>query len=186
MVDFFGLSLTALVVTCSIPNVPLLHIDDLRQIAAITSCLVTFKLFYWLRLFENTAFYILLLKQTLKDIKIFIVLIFVALATFGIPMIILNFNRQEENKVVDGLFSFWFLNMMINQYLLALGEFSIEKFHDNPQAILCYFFFVCATFITQITMFNMLIAIMGDTFEQITENRALNSVKSRLELMGDL
>ena len=32
----------------------------------------------------------------------------------------------------------------------------------------------------------MLIAIMGDTFEQITENKALNSTKSRLELMGDL
>ena len=113
-------------------------------------------------------------------------LIFVALATFGIPMIILNFNREVENQVVDGLFSFWFLNMFINQYLLALGEFRIENFANNPQSILCYFFFICATFITQITMFNMLIAIMGDTFEQITENKALNSTKSRLELMGDL
>ena len=154
--------------------------------AAVASCFVILKLFDWLRLFENTAFYVLLLKQTLKDIKIFIVLIFVALATFGIPMIILNFNREKDNQVVDGLFSFWFLNMFINQYLLALGEFSIDNFAENPQSILCYVFFICATFITQITMFNMLIAIMGDTFEQITENKALNSTKSRLELMGDL
>ena len=35
-------------------------------------------------------------------------------------------------------------------------------------------------------MFNMLIAIMGDTFSQITENKDLNATKSRLELMGDL
>ena len=35
-------------------------------------------------------------------------------------------------------------------------------------------------------MFNMLIAIMGDTFEQITENKLLNATKSRLELLGDL
>ena len=32
----------------------------------------------------------------------------------------------------------------------------------------------------------MLIAIMGDTFSQITENKDLNATKSRLELMGDL
>ena len=185
-VDAAGLILTAIVVTCSAPVDPLLEIEDLRQMAAVASCLVILKLFDWLRLFENTAFYVLLLKQTLKDIKIFIVLIFIALATFGIPMVILNFNRESDAQVVDGLFSFWFLNMFINQYLLALGEFSIDNFANNPQDILCYFFFICATFITQITMFNMLIAIMGDTFEQITENKALNSTKSRLELMGDL
>ena len=35
-------------------------------------------------------------------------------------------------------------------------------------------------------MFNMLIAIMGDTFSQIMENRLVNATKSKLELMSDL
>ena len=35
-------------------------------------------------------------------------------------------------------------------------------------------------------MLNMLIAIMGDTFERVIENRELNSTKTRLELLGDL
>ena len=72
--------------------------------AAIASCLVVIKVFYWLRLFEYTAFYILLLKKTLIDIRIFMILLFVALATFGIPMIILNFNRGKDNEAVEGLF----------------------------------------------------------------------------------
>ena len=35
-------------------------------------------------------------------------------------------------------------------------------------------------------MFNMLIAIMGDTFDKITENKELNAIKSKLQFMGDL
>lgn len=35
-------------------------------------------------------------------------------------------------------------------------------------------------------MFNMLIAIMGDTFDKITENKDVNSIKSKLDLMADL
>ena len=51
---------------------------------------------------------------------------------------------------------------------------------------MCYIFFMFATFIVQIVMFNMLIAIMGDTFDKITENRDVNAIKSKLELMSDL
>ena len=97
-----------------------------------------FKVFYWLRLFELTAFYILLLKQTLWDIRIFMILLIIALATFGIPMVILNFNRDEGMNGDDGTlvvekeFDYWLLNMFINQYLLALGEFKIDKFANNP------------------------------------------------------
>ena len=35
-------------------------------------------------------------------------------------------------------------------------------------------------------MFNMLIAIMGDTFGKVIENKTVNAIKSKLELMGDL
>ena len=34
-------------------------------------------------------------------------------------------------------------------------------------------------------MLNMLIAIMSDTFERTIENRDLNAVKTKLEIMGE-
>ena len=46
--------------------------------------------------------------------------------------------------------------------------------------------FVAATFITQLVMLNMLIAIMGDTFERVIENRDVNAVKTKLQFIGDL
>ena len=44
---------------------------------------------------------------------------------------------------------------------------------------------ICATFFTQITMLNMLIAIMGDTFEKITEQRPLYATRNKLKLLAD-
>jgi len=41
------------------------------------------------------------------------------------------------------------------------------------------------TFIIQITFLNMLIAIMGDTFDKYTELRKVTALKERIELMRD-
>ena len=181
-----ALILTFVVVTASVPNDPLISLEKLRLVASIASCTQLLKVFDWLRLFEQTAFYIKLMQETLKDIRAFLILILTALATFGIPMIILNLKLDAESQVVDEVFGFWLVNMLLNQYLLALGEFSLDNFASNSHASLCYFFFICATFISQVTMPNMLIAIMGDTFEKVIENRTVNAIKSKLELMDEL
>ena len=48
----------------------------------------------------------------------------VSLLTFGIPMVMLSMNRSdEEAELIDEVSSFWLPNIMINQYLLSLGEF---------------------------------------------------------------
>ena len=101
-------------------------------------------------------------------------------------MIMLNNSRTEELALVDQKFSFWIPNMLINQYLLALGEFNLDNFESGSQTGLCYLFFIMATLFTQVTMLNMMIAIMGDTFARTIENRDLNSTKTKLELLGDL
>ena len=62
----------------------------------------------------------------------------------------------------------------------------MDEFTNGPQTGLCYIFFVMATLISQVTMLNMLIAIMSDTFEHIIENKDLNSIKTKIEVMGEL
>lgn len=56
------------------------------------------------------------------------------------------------------------------------AEFSGDYSQETPQLtrIFMIIMFIAATFFTQITMLNMLIAIMGDTFEQLNEIRAIN------------
>lgn len=41
-----------------------------------------------------------------------------------------------------------------------------------------------ATFFTQITMLNMLIAIMGDSFDYATENRNKFATKTKLDILS--
>jgi hypothetical protein len=186
MNDFIGLSFTIIIILTSVPRNTILPLELLRPMAAIASCTLLIKVFDWLRLFEKTAFYILLVEETMRDVSSFLILLFTALMMFGVPMIMLNLNRTADNSIVDDPFGFWGLNMLLNQYLLALGEFNYENFANQPQSYLCYIFFVLATFITQIAMLNMLIAIMGDTFERVIENRDVNATKTKLELMSDL
>ena len=102
---------------------------------------------------------------------------------FGVPMMMLNLNRitdEEDNSVVESVFGFWLPNMIVNQYLLALGEFNMDNFGAGSQMSLCWIFFILATFFSLILMLNMLIAIMGDTFERVMENREINAVKTKL------
>ena len=97
---------------------------------------------------------------------------------FGIPMNMLNLNRDVNEKVIDDPFPYWLPNIMFNQYLLALGEFNIDSFENGKQAGMCFTFFMLATFFSSVTMLNMLVAIMGDTFERIIENRDLNQTRT--------
>ena len=42
-----------------------------------------------------------------------------------------------------------------------------------------------ATFISQLVMLNMLIAIMGDSFNKEMENKELNRTKAKLDMYRD-
>ena len=52
---------------------------------------------------------------------------------------------------------------------MSIGEYQIDGF-DGPQEILCYMLFFLATFFSQITALNLLIAIMTDTYAKVSEN----------------
>ena len=46
--------------------------------------------------------------------------------------------------------------------------------------------FIFTTFISQITFLNMLIAIMGDTFDRVMEQKPTYSLKNKLMLMASM
>ena len=73
--------------------------------------------------------------------------------------------------MIDDTWHNWLLNLLFNQYMLAMGSFGMENFNSHPQTVLVYTFFFAATFISQLTMLNMLVAIMADSFDRVYENR---------------
>ena len=135
----------------------------------------------WCKLFGPTSFFVRLILETISDIKYFMIIFVVALMMFGMPMYILQLNRDEDNSIVEEVFgNFWLLNAFYNQYMLALGDFSYGNFENGPQTYLCYLLFLTATFMTQITFLNMLIALMGDTFAKVMEQKEQFGLQTKL------
>ena len=63
------------------------------------------------------------------------------------------------------------MDAILKQYEEVLAGFGPASFAGSQpmMSVFTITIFIAATFFTQITMLNMLIAIMGDTFEKITE-----------------
>jgi hypothetical protein len=54
-------------------------------------------------------------------------------------------------------------------WLLGLGEFDMDdSYSEGTNVMLCWFMFCMATFLILTVFMNMLIAIMGDTFSNVT------------------
>ena len=76
----------------SLEQIPLWHKVSM---SALTTFCLTFKLYDWFRLFQETAFFIQLITQTLREIVSFMILLLTALFIFGLPIYMLNFYRYE-------------------------------------------------------------------------------------------
>ena len=130
LVDLFALSLTSVLSTHWLLNwifdITWVDVSDLRLMAAFASFLLIAKIFDWLRLFESTAFYVQLLRATLINISSFMLLFFVAILLFGLPLSMFNQSRSktnEEEQIISEQLYMWLEDVIYNQYLLALGEF---------------------------------------------------------------
>mmetsp|Transcript_10185 Transcript_10185/g.13817 ORF Transcript_10185/g.13817 Transcript_10185/m.13817 type:complete len:252 (-) Transcript_10185:385-1140(-) len=161
-------------------------VEHLRIVAAFASGLLFFKVYDWLRLFEGTAFFVQLILATAHDIRWFLLLLLVALLIFGLPMSMLSLNRDKEQALVNENFFWWGFDLIYNQYLLSLGEFeSLDAFPKGRETQLVMLIFVVATLFTQITMLNMLIAIMGNTYDNFMEYQDVNSIRMKLQILSE-
>ena len=59
-----------------------------------------------------------------------------------------------------------YLNYLIHVYRLDFGDFTLDHYSDLDRAI-----FILAVIIVPLVFLNMLIAIMGDTYDRVTEQQ---------------
>jgi len=185
ILDLFQYSMTSLIVLMTMLGLPLYGIGATRVTCSILVFLIWLKIFDWLRLFDSTSFYIKLILVTITDILPFFLIFPVFLLTYGTALYILSTNREADAQIVDEYMGWWLIDATLNQYLLSLGEFSMDNFNSGPQRAFCYFLFVTATFFTQITALNMLIAIMGNTFETVTNQYSQHQMQMKISLLAD-
>ena len=87
--------------------------------------------------------------MTIQDILPFFIIFPVFLMTFGTALLILSTNRDGADMLVDKYTENWIANALINQYLLALGEFDgLDNFKGHNQSWMIFILFFLATFLT--------------------------------------
>ena len=155
-------------------------------------------MFYWMRLFNHTAFFMNLLSKTFEDVnfKAFMIMLIILILTYGNVMYILNtergkgFEYEDEDNVKQNVRIYPndlpsdFFNAIIYSYKLCLGDFSTNGYVGNNSWFI-WVLFALSTFLLQITFLNMLIAIMGNTFTNVSEKKQQSAMKERIAILSD-
>ena len=133
------------------------------------------QLFFWLRISSSHAEYVDLIISTLNDIQYFMIVLVIFMFMFFTGFYMIQLNRTEKPYIIsetkDVLYN------LLRMYHMVLGDFgsvNLVRVTDGKddsydaalislENTLSVLYFIGATMITQITILNMLIAIMGVT-----------------------
>ena len=85
----------------------------------------------------------------------------------------------ESSLLYRDNIGFDYANMLLRQFLLTLGEYSTGTYYisSSGMAWLC---FILAAFMSQVVIFNMLIAVVSDTYTKVTEIQGQTTLKEKV------
>ena len=153
-----------------------------------------FKLLYYLRGIETTAFLINMLDSIISDksVIVFMLVLLVLLLTFAAAYYILLGNPAYKGTEDENGFETYFRSFLTTFYM-ALGEVDAAVFFPSSTKKTKGFaapFLLFFAFIITIVMLNALIAIMSDTYRSVQEVQMAAGLLERtmiiLEMVGHL
>jgi hypothetical protein len=167
---------------------------DLSRAASIGSFGMWLIVFSWMRLFHQTSFYVMMIIQAVYDIRYFLVMILLCVCMFGNAILILDDTQDTMSLDVNESYEMivpkqtWyrFVDAMIYQYMVGIGEISTDNYDDNKDLGFLWFYMILATIITQLIFLNILIAIISDTYKRITEHSSTYALMQRTEKHADM
>mmetsp|Transcript_28847 Transcript_28847/g.28531 ORF Transcript_28847/g.28531 Transcript_28847/m.28531 type:complete len:529 (+) Transcript_28847:1846-3432(+) len=139
------------------------------------SLLVILTLISWMRgitffsIFEDTRYMIQLLTEVFMDIKSFLMLLFYSTLAFAFVFISIEVSKKPDSE---------FGSFLSNSYLLDLGDFGTDSFSGLEWAI-----FFIASVINPLVMMNLLISIIGDTYDRVQEGIVIADKMELIELI---
>ena len=155
-------------------------LDDSRFIplSAIAILFMYLKLFYFGRIFISTAAMVRMVIAIIYDMRYFLFVFLLACAGFGNCFFIL-----AKNDTTNGIFTgdTYFLAFLYS-YQQALGGFDVSAYEREDKHLL-YFIWFFNTMILFIILLNMIVAVMGDTFDKVQETAVNNILKEIVSIM---
>lgn len=169
----------------------------LRPVGSLALIILWIKLFYFLRVYDSTSQLIRMIIEIVNDMRHFMMVLFIGIIGFTSGLYIMQHGLPEyldpEQTQPNPNYMFvgnTFFNAFIYTYRLTLGDFQLDAFADFEQAFPFEYFFLWIIFISGslflvIVLLNLLIAIMGSTFERISEGLADLSIREKALLVSE-
>lgn len=145
------------------------------------------KLLYFLRIFKSTGYLIRLIVEVVNDMGIFLLVLLITLTAFGDAMLRLSqsnsFENQfikhspqdepavdeEGNTIYPDEYKDLFFFAIAYTYRGILGDFDTEAF-GKVATPLVWILWTLHMLFNMIVMLNLLISIIGDTYERVVDN----------------
>lgn len=122
------------------------------------------KFLYFFRVFKSTGYLIFMLSRVLVDMVPFFTVLVIGFVAFASAFLIIAMTNENEQQFVDT-----FPKALVFVYMVALGDWDTGNFGES-YLLLVWSLFLVATVFNLIIMFNLLIAIISETFAKINEN----------------
>ena len=174
LIDLVSLLLNIVTMVCDLAGV---RPEDVATLAAVAVVFMWLKVFYFLRIFNATASLVRMIIEIAHDMKYFFVVLMLAVVAFANAFYILTVNQPSVDALVPYSFVF--------SYRMGLGDFDTDSFGETKDEILLWVLWFVNTLLINIMLLNLLIAIMGDTFERVLETMENSMLKEITQMMQE-
>lgn len=155
----------------------------LQSIASLAAVFIWWKLLYFMLPFKSIGPQVNMIFEILKDIYVFLIVILIILG--GFSTMFYGMFDDETNVDENGYFDSFGLSL-VTTYGMMLGDFDSQAFTSLKSSFLPTLLFMFYMFIMMIVMLNLLIAIIGDSFDKIRPHQKLSFYESRCLIISDI
>ena len=169
------LSLAAQIITACCAWIPSSR-NTLRLCLSLAIVLAYTKFLVLLRVVDQLRYLIRMLLEILKDS-----LSFFALTGLYIMAFTLVFHLNKTTALESGDEQSALAQNLLDVYLLLFGDWDMANYSKTAVG-----FFVLVTLLLTLILLNMIIAIMGDTFDRVQDNLTVFDLKEKLLMIQEV
>ena len=145
----------------------ILFLHTSQYVDLIAVCMCFFRGFTYFRTFKMTRLFVRLTLEVVKEMYSFLIIFAYSTIAFGMMYAVL------VPEQIESAFKAW-----MTAYELLMGTYSTDGFHG-----LQWMCFTFASLVNVIIMFNLLIAILGDAYEQAQMSAKENDTLEMLRII---
>ena len=134
-----------------------------------------------LKVVNGVRYLIEMMIQVFIDMRYFLLLMLTIIVIFGAIFAQIQKTKMDDEEIRNSTRLKLFANGIDYVYNLGYGAWADSIVFDYNE----YFYFALAAFVFPLVMFNLLIAIISDTFERVERKKELTDIRGIVDVLLD-